>query len=219
MPFFPRCDLGNGWDSSQAEDPQVAWHQEAAMGPTNLSLVLVKIPQGNLTCPHQRLCPQGIVSMISSSLFPFDPAWGHNAMLSGSIRLWIVTHEGWATWYAPKSCIWLRVILPSRTRCWTPTPVTEVTRILNLIGVAWQQEPQELKSGQHPLPGAGEGNIQEYCAVSVFQGCSCLRGLSHTWFHPGVSKVRAPRYSVGESTFPFYISCDSYWDGMDSIKK
>ena len=43
------------------------------MGPTNLSYVLVKIPHGNVTCPHQRLPPQGVVSMISSSLFLLTP--------------------------------------------------------------------------------------------------------------------------------------------------
>ena len=43
------------------------------MGPTNLSHILVKIPHGNLTCPHQRLRLQGIVSMISSSLFLLTP--------------------------------------------------------------------------------------------------------------------------------------------------
>ena len=43
------------------------------MGPSNLSRFLVKIPLGNLTCSHQRLCLQGIVSMISSSLFLLTP--------------------------------------------------------------------------------------------------------------------------------------------------
>ena len=43
------------------------------MGPTNLSQFLVKFLLGNLTCSHQRLCLQGIVSMISSTLFLLTP--------------------------------------------------------------------------------------------------------------------------------------------------
>ena len=64
--------------------------------------------------------------------------------------------------------------------------------------------------GVYPLSWAGDGNIKEYSPVSVFQSSSCPGGLSHTRFHTGVSKVQAPQYCVGESTFPFYISCDSY---------
>ena len=136
MHFIPRNDLGKRWESSQAEVPQVAGHREAATGPTNLSLVLVKIPHGNLTCPHQRLCHQGIVSMISSSIFLLTLPEVIKLCSLEVFDLRIVTHEGQATWYAKKSCIWLRVILPTRTRCWNSTPVTEVTRILNLRGVA-----------------------------------------------------------------------------------
>ena len=44
-----------------------------------------------------------------------------------------------------------------------------------------------------------------------------VSGQAQIRFHTGVSKVQAPQYSVGESTFPFYILYDSYRDGMDSI--
>ena len=49
-------------------------------------------------------------------------------MISGSDQIVksIFSHESRATWYEPRFCIWLRVILPSRTRCWTPPFVTNI---------------------------------------------------------------------------------------------
>ena len=44
-----------------------------------------------------------------------------------------------------------------------------------------------------------------------------VSGLPQTQFHTGVIKVRAPQHCVRKATFHFYFSCDSYWDGMNSI--
>ena len=118
------------------------------------------------------------------------------------------------TWYKPRSCFWLRVILSSRTCCWTPPPVTDIIWRYQR-GVAWPQEPNIvlLWSGTKasisfsgvpedvpPAIGRG-GTINENTTVFVFHGSSWIGGLLHPWFHTGVIKVDGQPLLCQESTF------------------
>ena len=144
----------------------------------------------------------------------------------------IILHESRATSYKPRFCIWLRVILPSRTCCWTPPPVTYVTRILNLRGVAWPQEPREKKrrwnhstwsgtkayislsgvpEGVPPAIGKGREHLRKQCRLCVswlFLSRGIVTSMIPYWSHQGSGHPILCR----KSTFLFYLSCDSNWD-------
>ena len=76
-----------------------------------------------------------------------------------------------------------------------------------------------IPGGVPPAISRGQEHPKKTAPSLCFKAVPVLGGLSHTLFHTGVSKAGAPLSSVGESTFPFYVSCDSYRDGMNSIYK
>ena len=127
---------------------EVAWYWEAAIGTTNLSQFLEKSSQKPFL-----LSPEIVPSRKSEyayiTTFPFDPAWCHNAMISGSHRL-LIKRFTWESSYLVQTKV-LHLAqghTTSRTRCWTPPPVTDVIwRCLR--GIAWPQKPQERKRRWH----------------------------------------------------------------------
>ena len=128
-PNIPRSALGNMWDSQQSR-----WSPGGTRSGGRNRLIFLSQSPGKVFSEVFPALTRDCVfkdKWVCNTFhlhISFDPAWGHDVMISGSDQIVksIFSHESQATWYEPRSCIWLRVILPSRTRCWTPPPVTDI---------------------------------------------------------------------------------------------
>ena len=117
-PIFPRYSLGNEWGSLQCR-----WSPGGKrLGGCNGLVFLSQSPGKVFSEVFPALTRDCVfkdkwVCNTFHLHISFDPAWGHDVMISGSDQIVksIFSHESRATWYEPRSCIWLRVTLHSRT--------------------------------------------------------------------------------------------------------